>query len=253
MFTTPKGAVEALASTSFAVGQGEFVSIVGPSGCGKTTILRIIAGLTAASQGHVYLNGQEITGRTGGNIGIVFQEANLLPWRTILDNVALPLKVAHMPKPERHEQARHYIDLVGLKGFANRMPHELSGGMRQRAGIARALVHNPALMLLDEPFGALDAMTRDEHRLEFLRLWQETNKTVLFITHDIGEAVFMSDRVLVMTPRPGRVVQEVAIDLPRPRHLDQWATPAFREMVHHIRETVVNAARRQEGGAALEA
>ena len=216
------GEVAALADISFAVRPGEFVSIVGPSGCGKTTLLRVLAGVQQPTQGSVRIGSSD-----GGGPGVVFQESALLPWRTLLDNVALGLRAKGMSKRERHSVARELVELVGLSEFAERYPHELSGGMKQRVNLARALAIDPEVLLMDEPFASLDSQTRELMQEELLRIWDKTNKTVLFITHQIDEAVFLSDRVLIFSGRPGRVKETMSIDLERPRPLEVKRSPRF--------------------------
>jgi NitT/TauT family transport system ATP-binding protein len=213
---------------------GEFVTIVGQSGCGKTTLLKILAGLLPRSSGTVSLRGQPVDGPSR-DIGVVFQDPVLLPWRTVLDNVMLPVQVLGLDRVRFGERARMLLGLVGLTGFEDKYPHELSGGMRQRVAIARALVHDPSLLLMDEPFGALDAMTREAMNLELLRIWQESGKTIVFITHSIPEAVFLADRVIVMSARPGRIQQIVDVELPRPRDLDMMASDEFGVYSRKIR------------------
>ena len=220
------GGVRALEAIDFEIGAGEFVAIVGPSGCGKTTLLKILAGLIPASEGSALLRGTPILGPRR-DIGMVFQAPVLFPWRTVLDNVLLPADVQRLDRQRLRAVALDLLRLVGLVGFEGRYPWELSGGMQQRVAIVRALIHDPAMLLMDEPFGALDAMTREQMNLELQRIWLERRKTVVFITHSIPEAVFLADRVFVMTPRPGRIAETIAIDLPRPRSLDVMSTPAF--------------------------
>ncbi len=198
------------------VDEGEFVCILGPSGCGKTTLLRMVAGLESISQGSIELNGKAITG-PGSDRGMVFQDFGLFPWRNVMKNVEFGLEVKNIPTAKRVEIAQRYVELVGLKGFERSHPKELSGGMKQRVGIARALANDPAVLLMDEPFGALDAQTRNQMQTELLRIWKETKKTVLFVTHSVDEAVFLADRIVVMTARPGSIKDLWDIDLPRPR------------------------------------
>jgi len=226
--------VKALGGISVEVGHGEFVTIVGQSGCGKTTLLKILAGLLARSAGTVTLRGEPVNGPRR-DIGIVFQDPVLLPWRTVLDNVMLPIEVLRLDRAQYGTRAMELIRLVGLETFEDKYPHELSGGMRQRVALARALVHDPSLLLMDEPFGALDAMTREFMNLELLRIWQEARKTVVFITHSIPEAVFLADRVIVMSARPGRITEIVKVDLPRPRDLDMMASDDFGVYTRKIR------------------
>ena len=233
-YATRDGGVVALDRTTFSVDEGEFVAVVGPSGCGKSTLLKILAGILPASSGDARLRGTLIDGPRR-DIGVVFQSPVLFPWRTVLDNVLLPVDVQRLDRPRYARVGLDLLNLVGLRGFDHRYPWELSGGMQQRVAITRALVHDPAMLLMDEPFGALDAMTREHMNVELQRIWLERKKTVLFITHSIPEAVFLADRVLVMTPRPGRLMDDVRVDIPRPRNLDVMNTPAFGRYVHHIR------------------
>jgi NitT/TauT family transport system ATP-binding protein len=228
------GAVLALDDIDFGVADGEFVSIVGPSGCGKSTLLTILAGLLPVTKGRALLRGTPITGARR-DIGVVFQTPVLFPWRTVLDNVLLPVDVQRLGRERYRRKAEELLGLVGLTGFAARYPWELSGGMQQRVGIIRALIHDPALLLMDEPFGALDAMTREQMNVELQRLWLERRKTILFITHSIPEAVYLADRVVVMTPRPGRIADLLPVSLPRPRPLDIMNTPEFGDYVRRIR------------------
>src|SRR6516165_1299693 len=228
------GGVQALAQTSFDVAEGEFVAVVGPSGCGKTTLLKILAGVLPASSGAACLRGTPINGPRR-DIGVVFQSPVLLPWRSVLENVLLPIDVQRAGRDRHTQLALTLLELVGLREFAHRYPGELSGGMQQRVAIARALIHDPALLLMDEPFGALDAMTREQMNLELQRIWLERKKTVFFITHSIPEAVFLADRVLVMSPRPGRIIEDFAVDIPRPRPLEAMNLSVFSATVHSIR------------------
>jgi NitT/TauT family transport system ATP-binding protein len=233
-YATARGPVAALENIDFSVGDGEFVAILGPSGCGKSTLLKILAGLLPASGGEARLRGTAITGPRR-DIGVVFQSPVLFPWRSVLANVLLPVDVQHLGRAAHERVALDLLALVGLGGFEHRYPWELSGGMQQRVAMVRALIHDPAMLLMDEPFGALDAMTREQMNLELQRIWLERRKTVVFITHSIPEAVFLADRVLVMTPRPGRVVEIIAVELPRPRSLDVMNTPEFGGLVKRIR------------------
>jgi NitT/TauT family transport system ATP-binding protein len=228
------GSVDALRDIDFTVGNGEFMSIVGPSGCGKSTLLKILAGLMPASSGEAVLNGIPITGPRK-DIGVVFQSPVLFPWRSVLGNVLLPVDVQRLGREKMHKRAMDLINLVGLSGFENRYPWELSGGMQQRVALVRALIHDPALLLMDEPFGALDALTREQMNVELQRIWLERRKTVFFVTHSTSEAVFLADRVLVMTPRPGSIGDMLTIDIPRPRSLDVMTTEAFGVHVRRIR------------------
>jgi NitT/TauT family transport system ATP-binding protein len=234
-FAAADGAVTALQDVSFAVRAEEFVSIVGPSGCGKSTLAMIIAGLLPASSGDVTIAGR-VVDRPQTDLGIVFQNPVLLAWRRALDNVLLQIEMRDLPTARYRERARALLASVGLDGFEERYPHELSGGMRQRVSICRALVHDPPLLLMDEPFGALDALTRDQMALDLQHLWSRGRKTVLFITHSITEAVLLSDRVLVMTPRPGVIDTIVDVDLPRPRRLTIREDPRFGVYTRAIHE-----------------
>ena len=226
--------VQALAGISVEIEAGEFITIVGQSGCGKTTLLKILAGLLQRSAGSVTLRGQPVD-EPSRDIGIVFQDPVLLPWRTVFDNVMLPVEVLGLDRRSSAKRGRDLLGLVGLRGFEEKYPHELSGGMRQRVAIARALVHDPSLLLMDEPFGALDAMTREFMNLELLRIWKESGKTIVFITHSIPEAAFLADRVIVMSARPGRIKEIVEVRLPRPRDLDMMASDEFGVYTRRIR------------------
>ena len=226
--------VLALASINLSIKDGEFLTVVGPSGCGKSTLLKVLGGLTDITRGEALLNGSPIVGPRR-DIGVVFQSPTLLPWRTVLDNVMLPIHVLGLDRTEGEERARGLIEMVGLAGFEMKYPNELSGGMQQRVAISRALVHQPALLLMDEPFGALDALTREAMNTELQRIWMETRRTIFLITHSITEAVFLGDRVAVMTPRPGKLAEQIDVDLPRPRSLDIMTSPRFGELVTRIR------------------
>jgi len=216
-FTREDGlTVQAIDGVSLSIADDEFVSFVGPSGCGKTTLLRIIAGLDQANSGMILLDGNRIAGPSP-KVGMVFQEYSLFPWRNILDNVAFGPEMRGLSKVERYDLARRYISLVGLEQFEKSYPYELSGGMRQRVAIARALANDPDLLLMDEPFGALDAQTRNKMQSELLEIWGRSKKTILFVTHSVDEAVFLSDRIVVMSPRPGRIRSVVQVPIPRPR------------------------------------
>jgi len=223
----------ALDRIDLTVTEGEFVAIVGPSGCGKSTLLRIIAGLLRHTSGSVLLDGKEVTGAQTG-LGIVFQSPVLLEWRNVLENVLLQLELRDIDPKPYVPRARELLAKVGLAEFHDRRPRELSGGMRQRAAIVRALIHDPPLLLMDEPFGALDALTREQMRIDLEELWMQTAKTVLFITHSIDEAVLLADRVVVMSPRPGRIEQVYEIALPRPRELAARSHPLFIEATQRI-------------------
>jgi NitT/TauT family transport system ATP-binding protein len=227
-------AIHALSGIGLSVTDGEFVTIVGPSGCGKSTLLKILTGTLRKTAGKIAISDREIDGPSR-DLGIVFQAPVLLPWRTIFENVMLPIEIQGLDAVRFGERARQLLRLVGLDGFEDKYPGELSGGMQQRVGICRALVHDPALLLMDEPFGALDAMTREQMNLELLRIWQENRKTVMLVTHSIPEAVFLADRVIVMSPRPGRITDIIEVDLPRPRGLSVINSTEFGHYVEIIR------------------
>jgi NitT/TauT family transport system ATP-binding protein len=233
-YTTRDGPVLALDHVSFDVPTGQFLSIVGPSGCGKSTLMLLVAGLLPASSGTITVDGVVVQ-RPYTNLGIVFQDAVLLDWRRVLDNLLLQIEVRHLDKRLYRDRAIELLGLVGLTGFEQKYPYELSGGMRQRVSICRALVHDPPLLLMDEPFGAVDAITRDQLNLDLQHIWLQTQKTVIFITHSISEAVFLSDRVMVMSPRPGRIEALVDIDLPRPRTFAMRDAPEFAAYARQIR------------------
>jgi NitT/TauT family transport system ATP-binding protein len=233
-YQTGDGEVESLRPLEFEVGEGEFVSVVGPSGCGKSTLLKLIAGLLPASRGSIEIGGTTVDGPPPG-IGIVFQSHVLLPWRTVLANILLQAEVRGLPREQSLVRARALVAMVGLEGFENKFPWQLSGGMQQRASICRALVHDPAILLMDEPFGALDAMTREKMNLELQRIWAAAKKTVLLITHSIPESIFLSDRVLVMSERPGSIAAIYEVALPRPRTLAMMGSPEFAVLAQTIR------------------
>lgn len=228
------GSIRALEHVNLTIGSGEFVSLVGPSGCGKSTLLLIVAGLLASSGGRVVVQGTAVDGPLT-DVGIVFQNPVLLDWRTVLNNILLQVEFRHLKRQEFTRRALDVLASVGLNGFEMKYPWELSGGMRQRVAICRALIHDPPLLLMDEPFGALDALTRAQLNLDLQRLWMQSEKTVFFVTHGIEEAVFLSDRVVVMSPRPGKVEQEFEIDLPRPRTLALRDSPEFTAYARAIR------------------
>jgi NitT/TauT family transport system ATP-binding protein len=241
--------IRALDDVSLSIASGEFVSIVGPSGCGKSTLLKILAGLTPPSTGAATIADASIAAAQSG-IGFVFQEATLLPWLTVLRNVLVPADVARIPRAQMHSRAMGLLELVGLKGFHDKYPNELSGGMQQRAAICRALLRDPKILLMDEPFGALDALTRDHMNIELLRIWEAQRNTILFVTHSITEAVLLSDRIVVMSPRPGRVVEDVQVRLARPRKIAMVNTPEFGSYAQRIRELLDGSvARSEEPGA----
>jgi len=235
-------AVPALADVSFATQRNEFVCVVGPSGCGKSTLLRLVAGLAAPTGGTVSIGGVAVS-EPRADTGIVFQAPTLLPWATVLDNVLFPLDMMGRLDAAGRARARDLLALVGLAGFERKYPRELSGGMQQRAGICRALVHDPDILLMDEPFGALDALTREELTIEVMRIWRERPKTILFVTHSIPEAVMLADRVVVMSARPGRVAEIVEVRLPRPRDFDMEARHEFQQSTHRIRELIFGGRR----------
>lgn len=232
-YATRDGEVVALEDLSIDVRRDEFISIVGPSGCGKSTLLMMVAGLVMPTSGRIAIEGIEVT-KPETKLGIVFQEAMLLEWRTIMGNLMLQAEIRNLDRTRYRERAAKLLDRVGLGAFANRLPFQLSGGMQQRASICRALLHDPPLLLMDEPFGALDALTRDNLNLELQDIWMSSRKTVFFVTHSISEAVFLSDRVIVMSGRPGRVAALLEIKLPRPRHLRTRETPEFAEYANQI-------------------
>jgi NitT/TauT family transport system ATP-binding protein len=240
VFSSGARSVTALDKVSFEIQAANFVSIVGPSGCGKSTLLKIISGLLPASSGSILVSGRRVQSPLE-NVGMVFQAPVLLKWRSVLGNVLLPVEFAKLDIARHLDRARALIKLVGLEGFEEMYPHELSGGMQQRASLCRALITDPQLLLMDEPFGALDALTRDELDMELLKLWQEKRKTVLFVTHSIQESVFLSDRVLVMSPRPGRLLEQLVIELPRPRTMAMMSSPPFGEYTLRIRGLLASA------------
>ncbi|HZD61279.1 MAG TPA: ABC transporter ATP-binding protein [Xanthobacteraceae bacterium] len=233
-YVTGSGEVTALRSLDFEIYDGEFVSVVGQSGCGKSTLLKVLAGLLPYTAGSVELNGKPLRGPTP-QAAMVFQSPVLLPWRTVLDNVLLPIEFRKWPMASYRQSAADLLAMVGLSEFAQRYPFELSGGMQQRTAIVRALVQDPRLLLMDEPFGALDAMTREQMNLELMRIWSKSDKTVIFITHSIAEAIFLSDRVIAMTARPGTIADVISINLPRPRELSVINTDRFGRYAAQLR------------------
>jgi NitT/TauT family transport system ATP-binding protein len=238
VYATRNGAIRALDRVSFHARRGEFLSILGPSGCGKSTLMMIAAGLVPSSSGVVRVEGEPVT-RPRTNIGIVFQNPALLEWRTALANVMLPAEAHKLDRTHAEKRARELLRAVGLAGFEEKYPHELSGGMCQRVSICRALVHNPPHLMMDEPFGALDALTRDQLVLDIQQIWNELRTTVLFITHSVPEAVFLSDRIIVMTPRPGRIDCIIDVDLPRPRTLAMRESALFAKSIRQILDRLV--------------
>jgi NitT/TauT family transport system ATP-binding protein len=237
-YRSSRGPQRAVDRLSLSIREGEFVSIVGPSGCGKSTFLNVAAGLLGASEGSVTVRGKKVVGPRS-DIGVIFQKPTLLPWATVRSNILLPIEALRLKKRDYLDKAEQLLDLIGLKDFARHYPEELSGGMQQRVGIARALIHDPKLLLMDEPFAALDAMTRERMSVELQAIRDASKKTVLFITHSIPEAVFLSDRILVMSPSPGRIVHEIAVDLPRPRSMALMASPEFAALCGDIRKTFI--------------
>ena len=235
--TRAREAIAALERISLDVGENEFVVLVGPSGCGKSTLLKMVAGLLPVTTGSIQVHGTPVDGPRE-DVGIVFQAPVLLNWRDVLNNVLFPIEILHRDRQRYRPVALDLIRLVGLAGFENKHPRELSGGMQQRVAICRALIHDPTVLLMDEPFGALDALTREEMTIELLRIWTERPKTIVFVTHSIPEAVLLADRVVVMTPRPGRVAEVLAVDLPRPRTTDMTFSPPFKDYSDRIRELI---------------
>ena len=231
------GKTVALNGVNLDIKENEFICVVGPSGCGKSTLLNIIAGLHEPTSGAAYLDGKKIEG-TGVERGVVFQQYALFPWRTVLKNVMFPLEMKKTPKAEAEQIARKYIKAVGLEGFENSYPKELSGGMKQRVAIARAYAVNPSLLLMDEPFGALDAQTRVQLQTELLETWQKEKKTCFFITHDVEEAILLASRVVVMSARPGRIKEVIDIDIPYPRNQETKMLPRFTELKNYIWQNV---------------
>jgi NitT/TauT family transport system ATP-binding protein len=237
-FSTAEGEpITALSDISFEIPSNQFVCVVGSSGCGKSTLLRLIAGLLDPTQGTVTIDGLPVKGPRR-DLGFVFQSPTLLPWSTVLDNVLFPLRLMRALTGEAVSAAKEFLALIGLSGFENRYPGELSGGMQQRVAICRALLHRPSVLLMDEPFGALDALTREEIALELLRIWEAQPKTVVFVTHSIPEAVLLADRILVMSPRPGRIEASIDVPLPRPRSFELEQHPVFHQCTQRVRELI---------------
>jgi NitT/TauT family transport system ATP-binding protein len=237
VFPNGNGGLRALEKLTFSVLPQQFLCVLGPSGSGKSTLLRIISGLLPPTEGEVLYDGVSLSGPRRG-VGFVFQKANLMPWRTVLENIMLPLELQNLPRPEVLRQAQELVDLVGLQSFENSLPRDLSGGMAQRVAIARALVHDPDVLLLDEPFGSLDALTRERMGNELLRIWQVRRKTVVMVTHSIPEALFLADRVVVLSPRPGRLRLDLEVNLPRPRDEDIMYTSEFGRLAHALRSAI---------------
>ncbi|MCS0502168.1 ABC transporter ATP-binding protein [Ancylobacter mangrovi] len=230
----------ALDGIDASVGRDEFVTLLGPSGCGKSTLMKIAASVVRATGGEVLFEGRPLAKPTS-RIGMVFQQPILMPWRSVLDNVLFPIEMMGRSPRKHAEQARELLELVGLKGFESAMPSELSGGMQQRVAICRALIYDPVLLMMDEPFAALDAMTREDLGIELLRIWSERRKTVLFVTHSIQEGILLADRVLVMTARPGRIAASIPITLPRPRGMDMVSTDEYGRYAQQIRSIIAGA------------
>jgi NitT/TauT family transport system ATP-binding protein len=243
-YETKTGRVHALEDFSATIRDGELVCILGPSGCGKSTLLWAMAGLHSLTSGRIIIDGTVVQ-RPQPQVSMVFQDANMLPWRTVLQNVMFPLEIKGLKKSEYTAHIQELFELVGLDGFQNKYPRELSGGMQQRASLVRCLSFHPSILLMDEPFGALDAFTRDELNLLLLDIWSRTKKTIAFVTHNIGEAIFLADRVLVMSARPGRLAREFVIDLPRPRTLDMTTQPHFIELIEAVKQTIEHSDGRQ--------
>jgi NitT/TauT family transport system ATP-binding protein len=229
--------LEAIRNVSFDVAACEFVSVLGPSGCGKSTLLMMVAGLIDKTDGEISINGTPVIGPRP-EVGVVFQQPVLLPWRTVLDNVLFPIELLKLSRAKYVQRAMELLAMAKIDDFAHRLPRQLSGGMRQRASICRALIHDPSILLMDEPFSALDAITRDEMGVELLRIWQANRKTVIFVTHSIREAAFLSDRVLVMGRRPATIIEEMVIDLPRPRHIAMMEDESFNQYVRKLRKAI---------------
>ncbi|MFQ5914711.1 MAG: ABC transporter ATP-binding protein [Nitrospinota bacterium] len=229
--------VVALQDIDLDVGDKEFVTIVGPSGCGKSTLLKLVVGLLPLTAGEIFIGEEKVAGPYR-DVGMVFQQPVLMPWRTVIENILYPVEILRLNDKDYRKVAHDLIELTGLKGFERHKPRQLSGGMQQRVSICRALIYDPLLLLMDEPFGALDAMTREEMGFELLRIWRERKKTILFVTHSIPEAVLLADRVIVFTPRPGRIAKVIPVRLPRPRDAEMEFSPEFREHVREIKDLI---------------
>jgi NitT/TauT family transport system ATP-binding protein len=250
VFENAKGSVVALQDVHFEARQREFICVIGPSGCGKSTLIRILAGLDAPTEGDVLLDGKPVD-KPGRDRGMVFQRYTLFPWLTVAENVMFGLKIAGMKRARAAEAAAHWLDLVGLSHCAEHYPEQLSGGMKQRVAIARALANQPRILLMDEPFGALDAQTRSTMQNHLLRIWQDVDVTVLFITHDLDEAVFLADRIVVLGAHPGRVLDTVNVPMARPRHREQMRSPQFWETRQRLEELIHPAAASSRSGEHL--
>ena len=247
-YKTKTGSVHALEDLSLEIAQGEFVCILGPSGCGKSTLLWAMSGLHDLTSGRIALGGTPVAGPRP-EIGMIFQDANLLPWRNLWKNILFPFEIKKLDVKPYESRIHGLLDEVGLAGFEKKMPRELSGGMQQRASIVRCLSFDPSVILMDEPFGALDAFTRDEMNLLIQKIWMETGKTIIFVTHNVTEAIFLADRVVVLTPRPGRLAHIFPIDLPRPRSIEQTFDPEFIKIVLAIKQTIVASTHAPNGAA----
>ena len=237
IYPSDNGGLRALADLSFSVAPHEIISIVGPSGCGKTTLLKVMAGLLSPTAGKMFFESEILVGPRR-RIGLIFQKANLMPWRTVIQNISLPLELSHQAAALTRSRALEMVELVGLQDFEDTYPHDLSGGMEQRVAIGRALIHAPDVLLLDEPFGALDALTREKMGLTLLEIWKTSRPTIVFVTHSITEAVFLADRVLVLTPRPGRIRLALDVKLPRPRELEMTYTSEFGVLARQVRAAI---------------
>lgn len=238
VYSAANGSITALDHTSLSIGQGDFVSVVGPSGCGKSTLIKVFSGLLRPTGGKVRLAGESVD-RPRKDVGIVFQQPTLLPWKNVLDNVLVPIRALGKPIGPYRDEALRLLRLIGLEKYARHYPRQLSGGMQQRVGIARSLIHDPSILLMDEPFSALDTMTRDHMSIELQRIWMATRKSALFITHSIPEAVFLSDRIAVMSAHPGRILREIEVNLPRPRTLDTMSDPEFNRLCADLRHQFI--------------
>lgn len=249
-YKTNTGSVHALEDITLDIRKGEFVAVVGPSGCGKSTLLWAMSGLHDLTSGKIVVDGSTVTGPRP-EIGMIFQEANLLPWRNLQKNIEFPFEIKKIDSKPYQPRIQELLAEVGLTGFESKYPRELSGGMQQRASIVRCLAFDPDIILMDEPFGALDAFTRDEMNLLIQKLWMETGKTIIFVTHNVSEAILLADRVVVLTPRPGRIAHIFDIDLPRPRTIEETYSPPFIEKIFEIKDTIIEGAYRPEHVAEL--